>query len=457
MSEAERWLREWSHRLGPAGQAETGTNVGMFRPRRVLGTLRPGDVEQVRAILRTAVPGVTLHPLSTGHNWGLGSREPVRDGAVLLDLRRLDRVRHLDLDVGAAVVEPGVTQGRLAGLLDGSAYMLNVTASSAHTSIVGNALERGVGLRRQRCEDVAGLEVVLADGRLLRLGRWPDERGRVVPYRHEVGPALMPLFTQSSFGVVTAAVIRLLPRPCALHLVRLRFGAGRLAEVVDELRDYRGQRLAGGVLKIYQPGDSEECTAYCCVDGDPELAALARDLLLRRAGGSGLFDDVCAHPGGEQLPDQLRRCLGGDPGGNEAVLRDWFGTTSGGVDANPGTGYLFFLPLLPFRGAAVARARTLVREVGAETGTRWQATVNAISGDVIDLAVSCLFPKAGAARAHQALDLLHRRFAEHGWLPYRLDVDHMTAGGPPEVLGRLKELFDPRGVLAPGRYEPDDG
>ncbi|MFI6920674.1 FAD-binding oxidoreductase [Nonomuraea spiralis] len=455
MDEVETWLRQWERRLG-TGMADpvVQANVGMFRPRRVVGTLCPDDVEQVRAIVGSVVKGVTLYPLSTGHNWGLGSREPVRDGAVVLDLRRLDRVRLLDLDLGVAVVEPGVTQGRLAGLLSDSSYMLNVTASSAHTSIVGNALERGVGLRRQRCEDVAGMEVVLADGRLIRLGNWPDEEGRVVPYGHEVGPALMPLFAQSNLGVVTAAVIRLLPRPRALHLVRLTFDASRLATVVDELRDCHGQRLISGVLKIYQPPESEECVAYCCVDGDPELAALSCALLMRRVERTRLFDDVHDYVGDEQLPGQLRRCLSGDPSWNELVLENWFGTSSRGIDANPGNGYLFFLPLLPFQGAAVARARALVREVCAETGTQWRATVNAISCDVIDLVVSCLFPKAMAAQAHRALDLLHRRFADCGWRPYRLDVDHMSAGGPPDVLRRLKEVFDPRNVLAPGRYEP---
>ncbi|MEV0620936.1 FAD-binding protein [Nonomuraea sp. NPDC050404] len=491
MNEVESWLRRWAGRLDQGGEAELDAraNVGMFRTRRLLGTLCPRDVEQVREIVASAVPGVSLYPLSTGHNWGLGSREPVHDGAVVLDLRRLNRVRLLDLEAGAAVVEPGVTQGRLAQLLCGSPYMLNVTASSAHTSIIGNAVERGVGLRRQRCEDVAGLEVVLADGELVRLGSWPDADGRVVPYRHEVGPALMPLFAQSNLGVVTAAVIRLLPRPRALRLVRLTFGAARLAAAVDELRDCRAQRLVSGVLKIYQRPDGEECVAYCCVDGDPGLAAVACGLLLRRAADSGLFDDVRVLedpvPGltgglgdglergperglrglergpesglsadDEQLAEQLRRCLGGDPSCNELVLERWFGTRSDGIDANPGgAGYLFFLPLLPFRGEAVARARVLVREVGEETGTRWHPTVNAISCDVIDLAVSCRFPASAATSAHRALDLLHRRFAEHGWRPYRLDIDHMSAGGPPEVLRRLKDAFDPAGVLARGRYE----
>ncbi|MFI6499441.1 FAD-binding oxidoreductase [Nonomuraea typhae] len=451
------WLRDWAERLGDTGAEEIGqANVGMFRQRRVLGTLRPARVAQVREIVASAPPGVALYPVSTGYNWGLGSREPVADGAVVLGLDRLRRVRRLDLDIAVAVIEPGVTQGALAELLAATPYMVNVTASSPHTSIIGNALERGVGLRRQRCEDVAGLEVVLADGRLVRLGNWPDERGRMVPYRHELGPGLMPLFAQSNFGVVTAAVIRLLPRPQALTVIRLTFDASRLARAVDELRRYYGQRLISGVLKIYQPvGD--ECWAFCCVDGDAELVACARELLMRRAGRSGLFDDIREHAGDDELHEQLQCCLGGDPRLNERVMERWFGAGAPGVDGNPDQGFLFFLPLLPFQGAAVAEARALVREIAAETGTTWTPTVNAISPDVIDLVVSCRFPKGAAAPAHQALDLLYSRFAAAGWRPYRLDVEHMAASGPPDLLKRLKDVFDPLGVIAPARYEPREG
>ncbi|NRQ33919.1 FAD-binding oxidoreductase [Nonomuraea sp. NN258] len=466
MGDCGDWVRGWEHRLGlglaraggaqRGGQADVGTDVGTdvggFRTRHVAATLRPGTVEQVRQIVASVPPGVVLYPISTGRNWGLGSRQPVADGAVVLDLGRLQRVRHLDTGVGAAVVEPGVTQGALAARLDGTPYMLNVTSSSAHTSVVGNALERGVGLRRQRCEDVAGLEVMLAGGRLMRLGNWPDEAGRLVPYRQELGPGLMPLFSQSNFGVVTAAVIRLLPRPQGLRLVRLAFEAPRLAAAVDELRHLMQQRLISGVLKIYPRPRTTEFRAYCCVDGDAELAEAAARLLMRRARLGRLFNDVCADPGDDPLAERLRRCLGGDPSLNEPAIQNMFGADAAGVDANPARGFLFFLPVLPFHGAAVARAHELVVQVGEQSGTWWRPTVNAISCDVIDLAISCRFPRAATGAAHQALDLLHERFAEAGWRPYRLDIDHMDAGGPPDVLRRLKETFDPAAVLAPGRY-----
>jgi hypothetical protein len=104
----------------------------------------------------------------------------------------------------------------------------------------------------------------------VRLGSWPDEHGRVAAYRHELGPGLMPLFAQSGFGVVTAAVVHLLPRPRALRVVRLAFSRERLRAALEELRDYHTQRLSSGVLKVYAH-TPDGCRAYCCVDGDADL------------------------------------------------------------------------------------------------------------------------------------------------------------------------------------------
>jgi 4-cresol dehydrogenase (hydroxylating) len=61
--------------------------------------------------------------------------------------------------------------------------------------------------------------------------------------------------------------------------------------------------------------------------------------------------------------------------------------------------------------------------------------------------------------AHRALDLLYRLFAEAGFIPYRLDVDHsgwIDRLSPDPASRRfvrwLKEMIDPNGVIAPGRY-----
>lgn len=229
------------------------TNVSRFRPRSVPATLQPGSVDEVRRVLAKFddVEAPPLHAFSTGFNWGLGSREPTENGTVQLDLSRLRRIRDIDLRRGWAVVEPGVRQGELAARTAGTARMLNVTASSARTSVVGNALDRGVGLRNQRVDDLVGLEVVLPGGELVRLGWWPDPPKDTPVYRHGVGPDLMPAFVQSNYGVVTAAVVKLMPRPEQQRVLRYSFTDTALPEAVDHLRRWKAQGLVGGVIKVY--------------------------------------------------------------------------------------------------------------------------------------------------------------------------------------------------------------
>src|SRR6218665_1220408 len=204
--------------------------VSLFRPRDVRAVIRPGSVQEIQAIVRIFHgnnPPAGLHAISTGRNWGLGSAEPATDDVVTVDLGRMNSVRRVDCDAGYAVIEPGVTQLCLAEALDGTNRMLNVTASSGHTSVIGNALERGVGIRRQRTEDLLGLAIVLSDGEFARLGRRPGQNRRTAANPYGLGPSLLHLFTQSNLGIVAAAVVSLLPRPESQRVPRLKFPCAR--------------------------------------------------------------------------------------------------------------------------------------------------------------------------------------------------------------------------------------
>ncbi|MGH3843061.1 MAG: FAD-binding oxidoreductase [Pseudonocardiaceae bacterium] len=459
----------------PPGCALPGTpNVGMYRPRHMQARIRPHTVEQVARVIgivnRHGAP-CAVHAVSTGHNWGLGSREPALDDPLTLELDDIDRVRQFDLDAGWAVVEPGVTQGVLADLLAGTGRMLNVTASSAHTSVLGNAVDRGVGLRRQRVDDVAGLEVVLPDGATARLGWWPGEEGEQrAMYPHGLGPSLMPLFFQSNFGVVTAAVIRLLPRPEAQRVTRMSFARDHLEGAVDALRRWTAQGLVHGVLKIYDEVSTEfyggrphEFMAHMCVSGtleyvDAVSAVLAGDA--RRVGlFTGLDDPGSAPEPGDVIVTMAERAFAGDPSSNDTMLAATLGRPAGEIDEH-GTGWLFFLPMIPFTGRAVARAHALLAEIHDRTGVRAGCTVNALNSDLIDFVVSFKFDRdRDTERAHRALDLAYELFAAEGFLPYRLDIDHASwvdragADGPALRLRReLKKTLDPQGTIAPGRY-----
>src|SRR5262249_62028877 len=74
-----------------------------------------GEVQHcVRVADRFAVP---LYAVSSGKNWGYGSRVPAFDGSVVLDLGRLNRIIELDEELAYVVVEPGVSQRQLHAYL----------------------------------------------------------------------------------------------------------------------------------------------------------------------------------------------------------------------------------------------------------------------------------------------------------------------------------------------------
>ncbi len=191
------------------------SNVGRYRPRRKQGILTPSTVEDVQAVVRGfSGSALSLHAISTGRNWGLGSKEAAANDAARIELSGMREIRAINLDHGWAVIEPGVTQLDLAGKLAGTSRMLNVTASSGHTSVIGNTLDRGVGLYGPRINDLLGVEAVLPDGELVKIGWWPREDGTATALNiHGLGTSLLGLFSQSNLAVITGAVMRLHPRP----------------------------------------------------------------------------------------------------------------------------------------------------------------------------------------------------------------------------------------------------
>src|SRR5690606_6189079 len=200
-------FERFAEALGSAAveRVECLPDMGEFRRRGVAGVLRPRRVEDVVVIVAVAREcGARIYPVSTGKNWGLGSKQPVSDGCFLVDTSGLDRIRQLDVERGIAVIEPGVTQAQLVDATASTPWVVNLTGSCAATSVLGNALDRGVGNLRQRTDDLLGLEVVTGSGSLIRCGSFWSKRDEAFYYRHGVGPDLVPLFCQSNLGIVTA-------------------------------------------------------------------------------------------------------------------------------------------------------------------------------------------------------------------------------------------------------------
>lgn len=210
---------------------------------RPAAAVRPGSRDEVVEIVRFAAKhGVAIHPISRGQNWGYGGPLPPKDGMVIVDLSRMNRIIEVDLDLAYAVIEPGVSQQQLYDYVQEHRLPLvpDATGAGPDASIVGNILQRGFGHTPygNRILHVANMEAVLPDGQVIHtgFGDFPHARAAdVFPYG--LGPWLDGAFTQSSRGIVTRMTVWLLPRPERLIGFALKVPRNEdLGRVVDALR-----------------------------------------------------------------------------------------------------------------------------------------------------------------------------------------------------------------------------
>jgi 4-cresol dehydrogenase (hydroxylating) flavoprotein subunit len=211
--------------------------------RTIAAALRPDSVEQIQKIVQIASNyRISLYPISTGNNWGYGSKQPVRDDNIVLDLSRMNRIIEVHSELAYAVVEPGVTQGQLYQHLRQHqiALSLNPTGAGPDCSILGNTLERGFGIgpNGDHFQAQCGMEVVLATGELLRtgFGHYPGARAAYL-YKWGLGPYLDGIFTQSNFGIVTKIGVWLAPKPESFEACYITCQSEKqLGPLIDRIR-----------------------------------------------------------------------------------------------------------------------------------------------------------------------------------------------------------------------------
>jgi 4-cresol dehydrogenase (hydroxylating) len=230
-------------------EAETAT---FATTQRIPLIVRPADVREVQACVAVANRyGVPLYPISSGKNWGYGSKVPPRDGSVLLDLGRLNRILEFDEDLAYVTVEAGVTQQQLYDFLRarGSRLWMDATGSSPSCTLVGNVMERGFGHTPygDHFAHVCGLQVVLPKGECIQTGSARFRNAATgarsatgAVYRWGLGPVLDGLFTQSNFGIVVGMSVWLMPAPERFEAFFFRCGDEHaLGPVIDALRPLR--------------------------------------------------------------------------------------------------------------------------------------------------------------------------------------------------------------------------
>ncbi len=209
---------------------------------RCAAVVFPGSAEEVAAVVKIAARHrMPVWPSSKGRNWGYGTTLAIDDGALVMILERMNRVLEVNEELAYAVIEPGVTYEQFNAHLRSKGYPLwiDCTDGSGQGSVIGNALERGIGETPygDHFGNLCGLQVVLADGELVHIGGAVQGLKTWHTHKWGVGPYLEGLFTQSNLGIVTRAGIWLMPRPeCYNSFVYEIRDERHLPKVLDAFR-----------------------------------------------------------------------------------------------------------------------------------------------------------------------------------------------------------------------------
>jgi glycolate dehydrogenase FAD-linked subunit len=174
------------------------------------------------ALILAARYGIPVVPRGAGS--GLAGGANAIDGCLVLSMLRMDRIVEIDADDMVAVVQPGVMNATLAAEVARQGLLYAPDPSSFEiSSIGGNLATNAGGLRCVKYgvtrEATLGLEVVLADGTILRTGR------RTV--KGVAGYDLVGLFvgSEGTLGVITEATLRLRPTPAPAGTLLAAFAA----------------------------------------------------------------------------------------------------------------------------------------------------------------------------------------------------------------------------------------
>lgn len=236
----------------------------------------PGSAEEVQKIVLLANKyKIPLTPVGASLTLS-GLAVPIRRGLVV-DLRRMDRIIEVNRLGRYAVIEPGVTQGKLKAFLEKNYPDLCHSMPDAPPSatVVGNILIHGQGNLSQlygfNSTMVTGLEIVLPTGKMCRIGSCS-----LSPYWFAVEPLpyLAGIFLGwfGTTGIITKLGLRLYPRkrlrdievfvlddPEKVADVVYRITHTEMAEDVITMEQPYPMMFRDVVLvQIYFNGDSEE-------------------------------------------------------------------------------------------------------------------------------------------------------------------------------------------------------
>ena len=184
-----------------------------LRPGEPLAVVFPTSTTDVSTIVRLAAAH-RVPVVARGGGTGLSGGANAVDGGIVIVMTGLDRIIEIDADNLLVITQTGVITADLEKAVEAQGLLYPPDPASHETSCIGgNLAENAGGLRCVKYgvtrDYVLGLEVVLADGEVIRTG------GRNV--KDVMGYDLTRLFvgSEGTLGIITEATLRLRPMPAS--------------------------------------------------------------------------------------------------------------------------------------------------------------------------------------------------------------------------------------------------
>ncbi len=450
----------------------------------------PASVEEVQALLKVANDhGVPLWTFSTGRNFAYGGPAPRLSGCVCLDLKRMNRILEVNEKFAYALVEPGVSYRDLYNHLRriGSKLWIDC-AAPAWGGVMGNAVDRGAGYTpygdhwMMQC----GLEVVLADGLVVRtgMGAMPGNNTWQL-FKYGYGPYVDGMFTQSNLGVVTKMGIWLMPEPPGYRPYMIAFeNDDDIHAITEIMRPLRLNMIipnaATAVELIWDAAVKVTRRQYHTGAGPMPPATrrkLAADLDVgmwnfygalygpapRMDGDWTVIRDAFASIRGARFYtaedrkgdvafDYRAKLMRGEPNMTEFSVLNWTG----------GGGHLGFAPISPPTGDDALKQYRMARQRHEEHGLDYMGEF-LVGWREMHHVMLIVYDRTDAGtrrRADELFKVLVADAAKAGYGEYRTHLAYMDTiaktygwndGALWKLHERVKDALDPNGILSPGK------
>ncbi|EKG15142.1 FAD-linked oxidase [Macrophomina phaseolina MS6] len=469
----------------------------------------PRSVDEVQHVVRVAGDfGIPIWPTSLGRNLGYGGAAPRVRGSVVLNLgKHMNRILEVDVEGAYALVEPGVTFEQLHNYLVERKLRDKLWVDVPDLgggSILGNTLERGVGYTPYGDHFMthSGLEVVLANGELLRTGMGalpaPKSETKGATKLHEepgnkcwqlfpygFGPYNDGLFSQSNLGIVTKLGLTLMPAPGGYQSYLITIPKDEdLRKAVEVIRPLRLNMIMQNVptlryvlLDAGFHGHKSDYTSSEEPIDEAGIDAISKKLSLGRWNFYGalygpeeirnahwrLIKEAFSAIAGAQFffPEDIKEycvlhnrhnVLQGIPSYEELRWVDWL----------PNGAHIAFSPISKISGDDAMRQFTLVKQRCHAAGFDYMGTFTVGLREMHHI-VEIVFNRKDPAQRRKAEKLIRDLIAECaalGWGEYRTHLAFMDQiaetynwndNAQMRFNETIKNALDPKGILAPGK------